>query len=64
MNWKWFQRFRASYFGISPLELKQRDCTHPNESIEGVMVEPITILPKTGRCKLCNKNVKARIIWR
>lgn len=57
----WFQRFRAFSLGRTLKEMNQEDCPHNN--VDWLYVQPVTLLPKTGKCKSCGKHVKARIIW-
>ena len=42
---------------------RQIKCHHPNNKVKWKSVQPVTLLPKTGICKLCGKQVKAKILW-
>lgn len=37
-------------------------CHHPKVDVR--TVQPVTLQPKTGICKICNKEVKAKLIWK
>ena len=36
-------------------------CKHTKVDVKSA--HPVTLQPKTGICKTCKKNVKARLIW-